>query len=189
MPNPPYLIVISAPSGAGKTTLCAKLLTEFPDLVLSISATTRSPRGTEKHGVEYFFLSRQEFEQEIQENRFAEWALVHGNYYGTSKAVIEKAFQANRSVLLDIDVQGAAKLKQSYPQRSYLVFIAPPSLEELERRLRSRLTDNEASIRKRLENAKTEMAQSHNFDTIIINNKLDQAYEELKECLSRRRLL
>src|SRR3712207_1693695 len=123
----PKLIVVSAPSGAGKTTLCQKLLADFPErLVLSISSTTRPPRGSEKHGREYFFLSREEFEAEIQAGAFAEWAKVHDNYYGTSRHVIDAAFERGRSVLLDIDVQGAASLAEAYPEATYRVFIAPP---------------------------------------------------------------
>src|SRR4051794_19561439 len=106
--NNTQLIVLSAPSGAGKTTLCQRLLQDFPELILSISSTTRAPRGTEKHGSEYYFLSHPEFEDQVKRDRFAEWALVHGNYYGTSKDAIEEAFAAGKSLLLDIDVQGAA---------------------------------------------------------------------------------
>src|SRR4051812_45558024 len=111
---PRKLIVISAPSGAGKTTLCHRLLQDFPELVLSISSTTRAPRGTEKHGVEYLFLSKPDFEKQIHAGRFAEWAQVHGNFYGTSKDVIDEAFRSGKSVLLDIDVQGAASLNKAY---------------------------------------------------------------------------
>lgn len=177
------LIVVSAPSGAGKTTLCHMLLADFPNLVQSISSTTRAPRGTEREGVEYFFLNREEFEQQIQSNRFAEWAIVHGNYYGTSKTVIENALKAKRSVLLDIDVQGANQLKASYPKECYRIFIAPPSLEELERRLRSRKTDTEATIQKRLKNAQIEMKEGISFDSVVINDRLEQAYLDLKAVL------
>jgi guanylate kinase len=181
-----HLIVISAPSGAGKTTLCARLLQDFPELVLSISSTTRAPRGKEKHGVEYFFLSRPEFEAQIQAGRFAEWANVHGNYYGTSKDVIEKAFASGKSVLLDIDVQGAASLAQSYPQETYRVFIAPPSLAELEARLRGRGTDGEETIQKRVKNAEEEMKRLPEFDKVVINDQLDRAYTELRELIRGR---
>ncbi|MCM2280160.1 MAG: guanylate kinase [Oligoflexia bacterium] len=173
------LIVISAPSGAGKTTLCSRLLRDFPQLMLSISSTTRAPRGRERDGVEYFFLSREEFERGIREDRFAEWAQVHGNYYGTSKAVIEDAFTSGKSVLLDIDVQGAASLRKSFPARSALFFISPPSLAELEKRLRARRTDSEESIRRRLANAKAEMDRMNEFDQVIVNDSLERAYGEL----------
>jgi guanylate kinase len=177
------LIVISAPSGAGKTTLCQKLLREFPELILSISSTTRAARGSEKHGVEYFFLSKEEFEHQLQQGQFAEWAQVHGNYYGTSKAVIEAAFQANRSVLLDIDVQGAEQLKQAFPNECKKIFIAPPSMDELEKRLRLRGTDSEEVIQKRIANAQKEMQASKTFDHIVINEFLEKAYQHLSSIL------
>lgn len=180
------LIVISAPSGAGKTTLCQKLLRDFPELILSISSTTRAPRGQEKEGVEYFFLSKDEFEKEIQKGRFVEWAQVHGNYYGTSKTVIESALHSGRAVLLDIDVQGAESLKNSYPEKAVLIFIAPPSIEILETRLRSRATDREEIIQRRLKNAQAELAKATFFHHVIINDSLEQAYSELKKLVSQK---
>lgn len=177
------LIVVSAPSGAGKTTLCHRVLRDFPTVTLSVSSTTRQPRGQEKDGVEYHFLSKTEFETQIQAGQFAEWAQVHGNYYGTSRKVIDEAFAQGKSVLLDIDVQGAAQLKKAYPKNCYQIFIAPPSLEELELRLRSRGTEAEESIQKRLTNAKTEIAESKKFDIVIVNDSLDRAYQELKGIL------
>jgi len=183
--NKTHLIVVSAPSGAGKTTLCRKLLLEFPGLTLSISSTTRAPRGSEKHGTEYFFLTKDEFEKQIQQSGFAEWAQVHGNYYGTSKAVIERAFQAGQSVLLDIDVQGAEQLKKSFPEICHRIFISPPTLEELETRLRKRGTDSEESIQKRLKNARQEMVASQTFDHIVVNDSFDRAYSELKSILEK----
>lgn len=179
------LIVVSAPSGAGKTTLCRRLLNDFSELVLSISSTTRGPRGTEIHGREYFFLTTEEFKSEIAKDRFAEWALVHGNYYGTSKDTIESSFRQGKSVLLDIDVQGAASLRRSYPEQSLLVFISPPDLEALEKRLRGRGTDTEETIRKRLDNAKTEMSRMNEFDHVIINDEIERAYQDLKTLVSR----
>jgi guanylate kinase len=176
----PYLVVISAPSGAGKTTLCQRLLSDFPDLVLSISCTTRQPRGQEQNGKEYFFLTREEFEKKIQDGRFAEWAQVHGNYYGTSKDVIESSFQQNKSVLLDIDVQGAEQLQKVYPNQCFRIFISPPSLQELEFRLRARGTDSEETIQKRLINAKKEIDAGQTFDVIVVNDSLERAYSELK---------
>jgi guanylate kinase len=184
--KPPYLVVLSAPSGAGKTTLCRKLLDDFPDLVLSISSTSRQPRGSEQDGVEYYFLTKQEFEKQIQADRFAEWALVHGNYYGTSKDSIEKIFNQKKSVLLDIDVQGAELLRKAFPQQCYRIFISPPSLGELEFRLRTRNTDSEEAIQRRLTNAKTEMAAGKNFDSMIVNDTLDRAYGELQDILANK---
>ena len=174
------LIVISAPSGSGKTTLCQKLLQDFPELVLSISSTTRPPRGHEKHGQEYFFVSKAEFEAQIRAGRFAEYAQVHGNYYGTSKNAIEQAFKVGKSILLDIDVQGTASLSKVYPKECYTVFIAPPSIQTLESRLRARKTDTEETILKRVRNAKEEMKQMSEFHQVVINDQLDTAYAELK---------
>lgn len=184
--SPHSLVVISAPSGAGKTTLCKKLLEDYPKLTLSISSTTRAPRGSEKNGVEYFFLSRDQFEAQIKANRFAEWAQVHGNYYGTSKDVIEKAFSQGNSVLLDIDVQGAALLAKAYPEETYRIFISPPDMPSLEKRLRARGTDSEETIQKRLRNAETEMKRSSEFDHVIINDQLERAYLELSALIRKR---
>ena len=175
--------MISAPSGAGKTTICARLLRDYPQIRLSISSTTRAPRGTEQNGKEYFFLSIPEFEKQIQRDRFAEWAKVHGNYYGTSRDVVEEAFQKSHPLLLDIDVQGSASLRKAYPDETALIFIAPPSLEALEQRLRSRGTDSEETIARRMSGARAEMARQNEFDKIIVNDDLDRAYNELKRWL------
>jgi guanylate kinase len=176
------LIVISAPSGAGKTTLCQRLLRDLPnELVLSISSTTRAPRGQERHGEHYFFVKQDEFKSGIDAGHFAEWALVHGNYYGTSKKVIEDAFSKNKAVLLDIDVQGAESLKKAYPAESFRIFIAPPSLAELEKRLRTRGTDSEETIQKRLKNAQDEMNHLERFDHTVVNQDLEKAYSELRK--------
>ncbi len=179
MKKDPKLIVISAPSGAGKTTLCARLLKEVDSLALSVSSTTRAPRGSEKEGVEYHFLSKAQFEEKIKLGHFAEHALVHGNFYGTSRDAIEKNWKLGKNVLLDIDVQGAASLRKAYPDRTVLIFISPPSLTALEARLRSRATDSEETIQRRLKNAETEMAHLLHFDHVIINDDLDRAYREL----------
>lgn len=187
----PKLIVVSAPSGAGKTTLCRMLLRDFGDrLVLSISSTTRAPRGNELNGREYFFLSREEFERCIRAGRFAEWALVHSNFYGTSREVIERAFSEGKSVLLDIDVQGAESLARTYAGACHRIFIAPPDLETLELRLRSRATESDEAIQRRIENARAELARQPEFDRTVINDSLDRAYLELRtivESLLRQR--
>lgn len=180
----PKLIVVSAPSGAGKTTLCQMLLRDFPDrLVLSISSTTRPPRGDERNGREYFFLSREEFERSIREGRFAEWARVHSHFYGTSKEVIERSFSEGKSVLLDIDVQGAMSLARAYPGSCHRIFIVPPDMATLEGRLRSRGTESEDAIQRRLENARAELARREEFDRTVVNDTLDRAYLELKRII------
>jgi guanylate kinase len=180
------LIVISAPSGAGKSTLCQRLLRDFSVIELSISCTTRSPRGDEKDGIHYFFLTREVFESKVRQKQFAEWAEVHGHLYGTSKEFIERIFAKNHSVLLDIDVQGADQLRQVYPKDCLSIFIAPPSLQELEIRLRKRATDSEETIQRRLRGAQSEMSQSHKFDATIVNDSLERAYTELKELIQTR---
>lgn len=175
----PRLVIIAAPSGTGKTTLCNRLLKEIPELILSISSTTRAPRGAEKNGVDYFFISKDDFKKKISENRFAEYAEVHGNFYGTSKDFIERAFSEGKSLLLDIDVQGADELKKHYPDKTIRIFLAPPSMEELERRLRARGTDSEESIQKRLKNAADEIAQRLKFDHVVVNDDLETTYFQL----------
>jgi guanylate kinase len=176
------LIVISAPSGAGKTTLCTRLLADFSnDLVLSISSTTRAPRGQEKHGVHYFFLTQEDFKKGAETGAFAEWALVHGNYYGTSRELIESTFGRGKSVLLDIDVQGADQLKKAYEKQCFRIFVAPPSMTELEKRLRTRGTDTEETIQRRLKNAREENARSRDFDSVVVNDDFERAYTELKK--------
>lgn len=178
--SPPLLIVVAAPSGAGKTTLCSRLLADFGELRLSVSTTTRAPRGSEQEGRDYHFTSKEDFEAQIREGRFAEWALVHGNYYGTSKDVLAGAFSRGDSVLLDIDVQGSASLKQAFGDRCATFFVAPPSLEELEKRLRKRGTDSEESIRRRMENAREEMARAGEFDFQLVNDDLDGTSARLR---------
>jgi len=180
------LIVISAPSGAGKTTLCARLLSSRPDLRLSISTTTRAPRGSEQNGKEYHFTDTASFETMIREDVFAEWARVHDKYYGTSKRTIEQAFRDGYHVLLDIDVQGAASLKKAYGPRCFTVFISPPDLETLETRLRSRGTDTEEVIQKRMRNARKEMDAAPTFDHVIINDDLERACEELNTLIAKK---
>lgn len=178
----PALIVVSAPSGAGKTTLCQRLLSDFPDqLTLSISTTTRLPRGSEQDGVEYYFVDDATFDRKIKRGEFAEWATVHGNRYGTSKKSIEQTFKRGSSILLDIDVQGAESLRAAFPHQSLLVFVAPPSLDELEFRLRARGTDTEASIQMRMNNARKEMQKLSQFDLVIVNDHLERAYAELRK--------
>lgn len=176
------LVVISAPSGTGKSTLCARLLKNHASrLELSISTTSRSPRGTEKDGIEYYFLSEENFKTEIFKDQFAEWALVHGNYYGTSKKTLNEAWNRKMHVLLDIDVQGADSLKEMFGHRCARIFIAPPNFEVLEQRLRNRGTDNEDVIQKRLLNAKKEMLHMNDFDHVITNDELEVAYQHLEK--------
>lgn len=173
------LLIVCAPSGAGKTTLLRRLRQEFPNLGFSVSCTTRAPRPGEKDGTDYRFLDRDEFARLRGEGYFAEWAVVHGNCYGTPRPPLEAMLRAGRDVVFDIDVQGAAQLRLNMP-RSRCVFVFPPSLEELERRLRGRGTDDEASIRRRLAAAAEEIRQAHWFDAWVVNDNPDAAYDRLR---------
>lgn len=172
------LLVISAPSGAGKTTLVKRLLARMPGLYYSVSLTTRGPRPGESEGVDYHFVSREEFQEKIAAGHLAEWAEVHGNFYGTDATLLRAAMDRGRSVILDIDVKGARQIKERFPDAATL-FIAPPSMEELKRRLVRRGTDDPATIRKRLTNAEWEMAQQGEYQRVIVNDDLDAATEEL----------
>ena len=175
------LIVVSAPSGTGKSTLCTRLLDEQKDQVaLSISTTSRQPRGLEENAKEYFFVSIEEFKQKIDANAFAEWAMVHGNYYGTEKKNLEIFWRQKKHVLLDIDVQGADSFRAVYPTKVLSIFLAPPSIEELEWRLRGRGTETEEAIQRRMSNAHAELNRKHEFDLVIVNDDLERTYNELK---------
>lgn len=176
------LIVISSVAGGGKSTLIGKLLNEYPNLEFSISYTTRNPRAGDIPGKTYHFISKEEFEKKIQENEFLEWAEVHGNYYGTSKKFIENALQKGKSVILDIDVQGAKSVKKKFPQAK-TIFILPPSEEIWIERLRGRGTDSEESIQKRIENGKKELLEKDWFEYQITNDNLETAFQELKNII------
>jgi guanylate kinase len=191
-PARPLLIVVSAPSGAGKSTLCDRLAEEFPAVTYSVSCTTRAPRGDEKDGVHYYFLSKREFKERIRNGEFLEHAKVHGNFYGTLEDTVLYAMEEGQHVLLDIDVQGARKIREALvrldprnPIRSGFtdIFISPPSMEELEKRLYERGTDEEKVIRKRLDNAKAEMECASEYSFQIINDELEKAYQELKNVI------
>jgi guanylate kinase len=184
-PTEPRLIILAAPSGAGKTTLCEMLLNDFPSLRLSISTTTRPQRPHEVNGAHYHFVSHEEFAEKIKAKEFAEWAEVHGHRYGTSKKVLEGFLNNGHSVLFDIDVQGAMSLLKIYKERVLLIFIHPPSMEILERRLRERRSDSAAAIEKRLQNAYNEVEWSKKFDYEITNDNLSRAYQELKQIIEK----
>jgi guanylate kinase len=177
------LIVISAPSGTGKTTLCHMLLKAFPDMEFSVSYTTRKPRPGEVNGKDYFFVDRKTFERMIEEGDFLEWAEVYGNLYGTSKSQVTKALEAGKDILLDIDTQGALQVKKNFPE-AVLIFILPPSLTELERRLRSRKTDDKETIQKRLGIARDEIKKALYYDYLVVNDLLEVAFEKLKSIIT-----
>lgn len=173
------IIIITAPSGAGKTSITRYLLERYPQLAFSISAATRSRRAYEKEGVDYYFLSAEDFKQKIQENAFAEWEMVYeGKYYGTLKAELQRIWDNHQCPLLDIDVKGAIHVQQQYPQSSLSVFIEPPSVEELKRRLESRGTETEESLQARVNKASYEISFKHHFNRIIVNEDLPKACAE-----------
>lgn len=172
-------LVISAPSGSGKSTLSGMLLKEFPDFHYSVSCTTRAPRSGEEHGRDYFFISRDEFEVRRARGEFAEWAEVHGNYYGTPLRPVLERLDAGVNLLFDVDVQGAAQIRLNLTGAIF-VFILPPDMAELERRLRLRGLDDNESIRRRLLNAKNEVREASWYDALILNDDLSQAYQRLR---------
>lgn len=182
------LFVMSAASGAGKTTLKDKVIGEFPDIVYSISATTRSPREGEVNGVHYFFKTKEEFEKLIKENGLIEWNEVHGNYYGTPKSFVEDMLAQGKRVLFDLDVFGKVNFDKVYPDATGIL-ILPPSEEELERRLRGRGTDSEEVIQTRLHNAKKEMEFAKTkgkYEYTIVNDDLEKAADELRAILRQK---
>ena len=180
------LIVIVAPSGTGKSTLIKRLKNEFTNLIESVSYTTRPQRPGESHGVSYFFIPKEEFLAKKANDEFLEWAEVYGNYYGTSRVWIETQLNQGLDVLLEIDWQGAAQIKQIFPNAISL-FIEPPSIEELERRLRTRGQDSEAVIQKRVHAAQEDMMHRNEFDYIIINSIFENALEDLLSVIKKAR--
>ncbi|BCS53596.1 guanylate kinase [Geobacter sp. SVR] len=172
------IMIISAPSGAGKTTLCRQLMKRFPAMQESISYTTRQPRPGEVDGQDYCFVSRAEFERMVAEDAFAEWAEVHGNLYGTALKTLEEARRNGINLVLDIDCQGALKLKEHFEGGVY-IFILPPSMEELRRRLENRSSDAQEVIERRIVRAAAEIKEARWYDYIIINDRFEQAFEEL----------
>ena len=169
------IFVLSAPSGAGKTTLVNNLKKEFPFLAESVSVTTREPRGGEVHGKDYFFISVEEFIKKRDAGLFAEWAEVHGNYYGTPLDFLRNMISQGKHVICDIDYQGAINIRKAFEHEAVLIFILPPSMEELEKRLRGRATDNEDIVRKRLHNAKREINYFTHYHFIVVNDYVDNA--------------
>jgi guanylate kinase len=181
------IFVVSAPSGGGKTTILNYVREQIPDLVYSISATTRPPRLNEVNGTHYFFLSVEEFKARITRNEFAEWQTVHDNYYGTPRDFIDRTVESGRHIVMDIDVYGKKKFDQVYPD-TVGILLLPPSLEILEQRLRSRATDSEAVIQTRLHNARLEMEFAHRegkYEYTVINDVLARAQEEFLGIIKR----
>jgi guanylate kinase len=185
--QPGLLLVLSAPSGAGKTTLARKLLAELHDGVFSVSYTTRRPRGQERDGVDYHFVDVERFQGQIEQGGFVEWAEVHGHFYGSPQSVVDEARAKRGVAIFDIDVQGGQAIKRKHPD-AVLVFVLPPSMEELERRLRDRKTDSDETIRRRMLAARAEMERgASSYDFIIVNDDFERAYSDLRSVVAAER--
>lgn len=180
------IFIISAPSGAGKTTLCKEIIDIFPTLRHSVSYTTRAPRAGEIHGKDYYFVSLDEFRRMVAAGEFAEWAEVHGNCYGTAIRTLEECRTSGVDIILDIDIQGARQLKERYHGGVY-IFILPPSYEELRRRLNGRSSDSDEVINRRIGAAAGEIRESRWYDYIIVNDQFPRAVEELKSIVTAER--
>ncbi len=178
------LFIISAPSGTGKTTLCRYVRDRFTDMAYSVSYTTRAPRPGERPEADYHFITRDEFERGIRNRQWAEWAKVHDNYYGTSATFLDRILGQGGNILLDIDVQGAQQILRRYPQ-AVTIFIMPPSPDELRTRLQKRAADSPETIAKRVKNAVQEMAMRYMYRHIIVNDRLEDAVEQLLSVIGR----
>jgi len=174
------IIVITAPSGAGKTSITRHLLNTFPEkLAFSVSAATRKPRGNERNGIDYYFITEEDFTNKIQHNEFAEWEMVYeGKYYGTLKTELARVWNEGKIPVLDIDVKGAIHVQQQYPETTLSIFIEPPGVDELERRLQLRGTESQESLNARINKASYELSFKHSFDHIIVNSDLEKAKKQ-----------
>lgn len=180
------IFVFSAPSGSGKSTLINHLMSRISGLSFSVSATSRAPRGEERNGVEYHFLSQSEFEQKIKEDAFIEYEEVYaGTYYGTLRSEIDSRLQRGEDIVLDIDVKGGLNVKRIYGEQALLIFVQPPSIEELRRRLEARQTDSAAKIEQRVAKAAYELEFAPQFDAVIINDDLERAKREVVDFVAR----
>ncbi len=181
------IIIVSAPSGAGKTSICDALIESDKNIVYSVSTTTREPRKGEKNGKEYYFVNDSDFKKMVKEKMFVEWAKVHDHFYGTSKKVLEQTINKGKDILLDIDVQGAVKIKKQY-KNALMIFITTPTLKVLKERLIKRNKDSLEVIKTRVENAKRELTYLPKYDYLILNDKLDESIKQAKSIICAERL-
>lgn len=177
------LIVLSSPSGGGKSTLANYLMTLYPEIRFSVSCTTRKIRAGEVNGKDYFFLTKEEFEEKVANGEFAEFEQIFGNYYGTLKSEIKKHLNSGNSILFDVDVKGAVSLRKNFPEDTLLIFIYPPSFDELQRRLQKRSTESPEELNTRLERAKEELTYQTRFDHEILNDVLQDAFDHLERVI------
>lgn len=179
------LVIFSAPSGSGKTTIVRELLKHFPQFEFSISATSRQPRGQEQNGIDYYFMTNEEFRQRVERGEFVEWEEVYqGTCYGTLKSEMERIWSKGNVIIFDVDVMGGINLKKLFGEDACSMFIMPPSVEELERRLRGRATDSEETIQKRIAKAEFELSKSPEFDYTVVNDDLQVAIDEAKSIIN-----
>lgn len=179
------ILIITAPSGAGKTSITRHLMKVFPVLEFSVSAATRNARGTEKDGVDYYFISIEDFQQKIQNKEFAEWEMVYeGKYYGTLKSELKRIWSLNKIPVLDIDVKGAIHIQQQYPENTLSLFVEPPSVDELKKRLKGRGTENPESLAARVNKASYELSFKDHFNNSIVNDELQRACAEAEKIVA-----
>lgn len=176
------IIAVSSPSGGGKTSVVKRILKDFPDIVFSVSVTTRPKRSNEVDGIDYFFVNDDEFEKKIGNKEFIEWERFYDYYYGTLKSFVDDNINFGKSVLFEVDVKGALSLKKIYPE-SILIFIDPPSFEELVIRLKNRKTESESDLQKRIDRAKMELSFKKDFDYIFVNDELNKVYKSVKSLI------
>lgn len=181
-----HLIVVSAPSGSGKTTIVKAILAKHPSMLFSVSATTRPKRETETDGKDYFFLPRTEFERRIQAGELVEWEEIYGNLYGTLKSEVDKVLKSGHSMLFDIDVKGGLSIKRHYPDDSLLIFIQPPSVEVLEARLRNRKTEDEETFKRRMARVTMELNMASQFHHQVVNDDLETAIRDVERLILAR---
>jgi guanylate kinase len=176
------ILIITAPSGAGKTSVTTHLLQRFSELTFSVSAATRSPRENETHGIDYYFMSLEDFQQKIKNNEFIEWEMVYeGKYYGTLNSELERIWKNKKVPVLDIDVKGAIHVQQQFPEKTLSIFIEPPSIDELKRRLQGRGTETKESLEARINKASYEISFKHSFSHTLVNHDLEEARKEAVE--------